>query len=482
MSYKPIFATSVAPQARRNRGRAVVIGGSMAGMLAARILAEHFDRVTIIERDCYPDGPQPRPGLSQARHLHALLLRGREIFEKLFPGLSDELKSAGAEVVDAAYDLAWYTPGGWGIRFRSGLEMLTFSRDLLDWIVRRRLAAFTGVGFMEGMEATGLLTDAAGQNVIGVSARSRQKEKNARDMAVNIDADLVVDAGGRASKAPQWLCALGYRAPAETVVNSHLGYASRIYARPAGWQADWLGVFSQAAPPKLPRAGLIFPIENNRWIVTLGGGGGDYPPTDEAGFLEFARSLPNPLLYETIRDANPLTGISGNRSTQNRLLHYERLARQPERFIALGDGVCAFNPVYGQGMTNAALGALELDRLLRERSSDDLGGLARDFQRRLAKVNAGCWMLATSEDHRYHGAEGGSPGLTSRVMHWYMDQVIRLSTESIPVRRLFLEVQQMLKPPTAMFGPRMIAQVAGEAFSNLLTSRRPHVPRAWHRP
>jgi 2-polyprenyl-6-methoxyphenol hydroxylase-like FAD-dependent oxidoreductase len=241
-------------------------------------------------------------------------------------------------------------------------------------------------------------------------------------------------------------------------------------ARPV--QTDWKGMFLQAAPLARTRAGVLVPVEGNRWIVTLGGGDRDYPPTDEVGFLDFARSLPSPMLYTAIKDAVPLSPIYGNRSTENRLRHYERLTRWPERLLVMGDAVCAFNPVYGQGMTTAALSALALDQCLlnqyRRQSKRDLTGLARRFQQRLTEVNSAPWMLATSEDYRYRGTEGGMPDWTTRLMHRYIDQVLVLATKSVHVRKLFLEVQQMLRSPVTLFQVgvilrmlrRMLGQVA----------------------
>ncbi|HZS08922.1 MAG TPA: FAD-dependent monooxygenase [Blastocatellia bacterium] len=443
--------------------RAVVIGGSMAGMLAARVLAEHYERVTVIERDSFPEGPESRPGTPQARHLHGLMLRGRQIIEQLFPGLNDELVAAGAINIDAGSDIAWHTPGGWGVNFRSGLEVLAFTRDLLDWAIRRRLKQFDNVRFVEECDVTGLLGDEVGRGVDGVRVRFRHLPADILAGEKELRADLVVDATGRASGMPQWLEALGYEAPAETVVNAHLGYASRLYRIPAGFKADWKAVFLQAAPPDRTRAGIIFPVEGDRWILTLGGGDRDYPPTDEAGFRAFARSLWSPLIASSISGAEPLSPIYGNRSTQNRLRHYEHLKRWPERLIVIGDSVCAFNPVYGQGMTTAAMGALELDRCLREQRrrhpDGDLTGMARRFQRKLARINAAAWMLATGEDYRYRGTEGGTPDRMTRFMHRYMDQIFRLSSKNTRVRRAFLEVQQMIKSPAALFHPGIVARV-----------------------
>jgi hypothetical protein len=260
---------------------------------------------------------------------------------------------------------------------------------------------------------------------------------------------------------PQWLAAIGCDAPKETVVNAHLGYASRLYRIPAGFEADWKAFFVQAAPPDRTRAGVLFPIEGGRWMVTLGGGDRDYPPTDEEGFLAFARSLPTPEFYEAIKEAEPLTPISGYRTTENRWRHYERMKRWPERLVVLGDGACAFNPVYGQGMTMAARGAQLLDQVLIKgrRGPDRLRGLGRAFQQRLARINGEPWLLATGEDYRYRGCEGAPPSRSLRLMHKYMDRIFVISTENSYVRQRFLEVQQMLKPPTTLFSPRVVGRV-----------------------
>jgi len=458
------------------RGTAIVIGGSMAGMLAARVLSDHFDQVTVIERDRLPDGPAPRPGVPQARHLHALLPRGCRILEELFPGFGQEILAAGALKKDVANDIAWMNPQGWGVNFKSDLTFFTFTRDLLHWVVRGQIRSLARVRFVEECEVTGLLAGAGGRAVTGVAIRYRPSAGERAGAEEELHAELVVDAGGRTSKMPQWLEAIGYEAPAETVVNAHHGYASRIYDFPAGFRADREAIFVQAAPPDHTRAGIIFPVEGNRWLITLAGGDRDYPPTDEGGFLEFARSLRSPIVYEVIKNARPLTPISGYRFTENRRRHYERLARWPERLLVTGDAACAFNPVYGQGMTTAALGVQMLDRLLREqkrRHGGDLTGLARNFQKRLAKVNAAPWTLVTGEDYRYRGTEGGSPNPMDRFMHRYINHVFQLTTRSAPVRRRFLQVQGMLKPPTALFHRAVALPVLANVLRGFFTHAQP---------
>ncbi len=440
-------------------GHAIVIGGSMAGLFNARVLSDHFERVTIVERDSFPEGPGFRKGVPQSRHLHAFLTRGRQIAERFFPGLKEELVSHGAEPMDMSEDGNWLTPAGMAPRFRSEISLLTMSRYLLEWAVRGRVASLPGVGFLGRTEVTGLLPATGGTSVAGVKVRSRDHGDGA-DPEQPLYADLIVDASGRNSRAPRWLEALGHEPPEETVVNAHPGYATRVFKRPEDPSRDWKSMFVQISPPEHQRGAVMFPIEGGRWICSLIGMGGDHPPTDEEGFMRFAGSLRSPVLYEAIRDAKPVSPIHGYRDVENKKLHYEKLPRQPHNFLVTGDAACAFNPVYGQGMTTAALGAELLEGLLRGRSADDdFVGLSRGFQKKLAKVNAGPWLLSTGEDLRVRGTEGGTAGLSTRLTHGYMDRVLALSLRDLGVRRTFLEVFAMLKPPTAMFGPDIALKV-----------------------
>jgi 2-polyprenyl-6-methoxyphenol hydroxylase-like FAD-dependent oxidoreductase len=437
-------------------GHALVIGGSMAGLLAARVLADHFERVTIVERDSFPEGLGFRKGVPQSRHTHVLMTRGRQILERLFPGLEESLLEAGAVLIDSAGDLELLWPAGFAPRFRSGIPFLQSSRELLEFAVRERVASLPNIRFLQKTDVTGLLPARQGEAVAGAKVRSRGGGRGADE---DILADLIVDASGRNSDASRWLEELDYEPPQETVVDAHLGYASRIYERTEGDERDWKALLVQAAPPDVTRGGVLYPIEGGRWIAGLDGVGGDYPPTDEEGFMEFARSLRTPMLYEAIKEAKPLSPIHGYRATKNLRRHYEKLSRQPHNFVVTGDAACAFNPVYGQGMTTAAIGAETLDETLREQ---DPAGLSGRFQRRLAKATSAAWLLATGEDLRVRGVEGPPPDTATRLTSPYMDRVVELSLKDPAIYRTLLEVFHMLKPPTAMFGPAIVAKVLRE--------------------
>jgi 2-polyprenyl-6-methoxyphenol hydroxylase-like FAD-dependent oxidoreductase len=430
-----------------NTNHAVVIGGSLAGLLVARVLADHYERVTVLERDRLPEGPEARKGTPQARHIHVLLTAGRQALEQLFPGVIGELIAAGAEDHDAIADTEWHSATGMGCRFPSEIRQLGATRDLIEWGVRRRVLAVKGVQARQQVDVAGLRLDAAGQNVTGILVDDR-----AAGVPEVIDASLVVDASGRGSRAPQWLAALGYPVPRETVVDGFLGYASRLVRPPANFDGGWKTLYVQSAPPKWRRGGVITGVEGGRWMVTLSGGGKDYPPTDEEGFRAFARSLRDPGFSRAYEASEPLTPIVGTKTTENRIRHYEELKQIPEGLLVTGDAACAFNPVYGQGMSSAALGAMVLANCLKGRRPSDIKGLGRRFQAELAESNARPWLLATGEDYRYVEAEGPPPGLMTRMAHWYFDRVFDIATRSPYVRQQLMEVIHLVRPPSSLFG------------------------------
>lgn len=446
-----------------NERHALVIGGSIAGLLAAQVLTKYFNRVTIIERDHLSAQPEQRPGVPQAHHLHVLLKQGLDILEQLFPGIQTELAASGAVAINASADYLWYGLGGWTPRFNSDLNFYNLSRNLLEWIIRRRLATNNRVVFVQATIVTGLLSNPNKTQVTGVQVRRKfdQRQDNSPKQT-DFTADLVVDASGRNSLAPGWLEAMGYTPPKETVINSFLGYASRLYQLRENFPADWQGALVTAKAPGT-RGGVMSAIEGNCWIVTLAGIGRDYPPTDEAGFLDFARSLRNPIIYEVIKDAQAISPVRAYHRTENRWLHYEKLSRLPSGFVVVGDAVCAFNPVYGQGMTTAALGALMLDESLNKQLSHhadgNLVGLSQSFQKQLSKIIAVPWLMATGEDFRWHTTVGGRPNWMTQLMHYYLDQVLLLAAQSPDIHKLFLEVMHLLKPPSVFFHPSVLRQV-----------------------
>ena len=439
---------------------AIVIGGSIAGLITSAILTRHFDRVTVIERDRMPDGPELRKGVPQANQPHILLKRGQMIMEDLFPGMTDELIASGAVPVNMGAELQWFVLGGWRPRFESSIDILGTSRPLLETTIRKHLKANPKIMFMQDTRVIGLATDVAHSRATGVKVDHRYMGE------LTVSADLVVDASGRATHAPEWLAELGYVPPEKTAVNARAGYSARFYEIDPS-----LGVkamYVQPTPISGARGAVLLPQEGNRWHMALVGIAGDFPPNDEAGFLEFARSLPTPDIYNIITKAKPLTEPVGFRHAENRLYHYDQLPRYLESFVAIGDAVFAFNPVYGQGMTVAAVSAVDLDHSLRTQRmfSDDLIGLAEHFQTKLGETLAMPWQLATGEDMRWEGTEveGFVPPPTPETLEMgaYMDKVFVAANRNPVVLEVFLKVQNMLESPAAFFAPEMMALVMAE--------------------
>jgi 2-polyprenyl-6-methoxyphenol hydroxylase-like FAD-dependent oxidoreductase len=360
--------------------------------------------------------------------------------------------------VDWIADLAWYTPAGWSPRFASGLIARTCSRALLEFTLRQRVTAIPAVTVLAHTQVAGLETSEDRGRVAGVRLRSRMGEARAQEAGSLVEADLVVDASGRSSRAEEWLSALGYPSGEETVVNSHYGYATRHYRRPARAGTDRKILLVRNRPPFGTRTGMILPVEGDQWIVNLGGAGAENPPTDEPGFLEFARSLIHPAIYYAIKDAEPLSKIHGYQNTANRFRQFHRLERWPEGYLVMGDAAVILNPMYGQGMTVAGLEAMALKRWL----GAGKGELA--FQKDLAEAARLPWLMATNEDRRIPGAQAPGAGRFDALIQWYLDEVQWLAGSDPAVLREHARVTHLVSSPAALFAPRIALKVLGRSW------------------
>ena len=441
---------------RRLGASAVVIGGSIAGMVSARILADYFEQVTVIERDPLPDNSEARKGVPQGRHGHGLLGKGQQIMTRYFPGLFEELQQQGAQPIDLAYDAGWYQGGQWRLRVDTGITVSVQSRPFLESAVRRRVAGIPNVRILAECDAQGLQMNPERTGVTGVVIQRRNEAAGPE----TVPADLVVDAGGRGSRTAQWLEELGYPRVEETQVKMNVGYTTRIFRRRAMPGAAWKALIIIPTPPDT-RMGILLPIEGDRWIVSLVGWLGDYAPTDDAGFLEFARSLPQPTIYDVLKHAEPLTQGVTHKIPSNLWRRYDRMARFPERLVVLGDALCSFNPTYAQGMTTGTLYASALDSCLQgqaSRAGGNLDGLADRFRKRAAGIVANPWLLATGEDFRYAQTEGARPPVLP-VLHRYLDRVFAAEALDPYVARHFLQVLHMMKSPATLFLPQVALRV-----------------------
>jgi 2-polyprenyl-6-methoxyphenol hydroxylase-like FAD-dependent oxidoreductase len=435
---------------------AIVIGGSMAGLLAARVLSDHFSQVTLIERDKFNDAPESRRGQPQTRHLHGLLAGGRTILETYFPGLTASLQAGGATLGDMGQVARWHISGGYRVQYESGMKALMMSRPFLEWHVRQRVLQLPNLKVLDGCTVAELLSTPDGEQVTGVRLQSKRQQESEPILSTDLPANLVVDASGRGTIATRWLEALGYALPPETQVTVNVGYATRIFRRQPTDLSNAKLLLISPDPPQHHRSGVAFPIEGDRWIVTLASWGEASLPQSPESFLEFARSLPAPDIYDLICNAEPLSEVVGYRYPASLRRHYERLTRVPAGFLLIGDALCSFNPTYGQGMTSAALQAETLDQLLKEHSS--LTPLARKFFQRVARIVDIPWQLAVGEDFRFATTVGRKTPVTD-TFNWYATHVYRATHTDPNVYTAFLRVMNLLASPLSLLHPQILWRV-----------------------
>jgi 2-polyprenyl-6-methoxyphenol hydroxylase-like FAD-dependent oxidoreductase len=447
--------------------RAVVLGASMAGLLAARVLADSYGQVTVIDRDQLPHTSSNRRGVPHGRHVHALLARGQQALEELFPGLMAELVAHGAAAGDVLANGRWFLGGHRLRQTHTGLVAVCASRPFLEGHVRARVRALPNLTILDRCDILGLATTPDGRRVTGVRAL-RRADGNAGTEEV-LGADVVIDATGRGSRTPVWLQALGYERPETEQVRIGLGYATRTYRLPPDALGGDLGML-HGPTPEHPRGGALLLVEGDRWMVTVAGLLGDYPPTDRDGFLAFARSLRFPDIYQAIRDGEPLDDPVAFRFPASMRHRYERLPRFPDGLLMVGDAVCSFNPIYGQGMSVAALEALALRRHLRR----GVVPQPRRWFREIARVVDVPWDIAVGGDLVFPGVPGRRT-LKVRLVNAYLARLHAAAAHDAGLASAFMRVAGLVAPPQSLLHPTIALRVLG---GNLRRSdTRPRGPR-----
>ncbi len=445
-------------------GRAVVLGASMAGLAAARVLSDYFDEVLLVERDPLSDSDEARKGVPQGRQLHVLLRGGELQFERLFPGLTASLLARGALQLDASGDFRWHHFGVDKVRFTCGVTVTMMTRPFFEQEVRRRVMSLPNVKVCDQRDVLGLLASPDGRAVVGVKLRQRgvAAAPEASDASEEVRAELVIDACGRGSATPRWLSGLGLSNPPETKIRVDVAYSTRFYRPPSPEHLPpYRSLYIVGTPPHEKRMGIITPVEGGRWMALVAGMLGDQPPTDPEGFLAFSQGLPVDEMHRLLSLAEPISDIYSYKFPANLRRHYERMADFPDGLLVLGDSHCSFNPIYGQGMTIAALGAVELGACLSEqqrRGAGSLRGLSRRFQARLAKIVDTPWMMATGEDLRFPEVEAKRP-LGYSGMKWFLGRLHQAVAHDRVLALNFLRVLHMLEPPTKLFEPQLLWRV-----------------------
>ncbi|MEU7530723.1 2-polyprenyl-6-methoxyphenol hydroxylase-like oxidoreductase [Saccharothrix sp. NPDC042600] len=434
--------------AMRGGGRAVVLGASMGGLLAARVLSEVFDEVTVVERDPL-DGPAGhRRGVPHGRHTHALLPSGSTALEELFPGLLSGLAEGGTKVIEDYTEMVFSVrgtrlPPGSGF----GRPLYLPSRPHLEHRVRERVRALPNVRFLDRTDAAGLVLDAAGEAVTGVRVVPADPGGAHRVLP----AACVVDAMGRAARTPAWLDGLGFPRPAEEVVPIHLGYASTPLRLRPGAVPEKLLLLGGSADR--PTGMALIAYEHDTWLFTAAGYRPHLPPSDLAGMLRFVEGFAPRHVLDALHAAEPLAPPATFRYHANRRRRYDRLRRFPRGLLVFGDAMCSFNPIYGQGMTVAALQALELRECLRDGADD----LARRFFRAAAKPIDVAWRMAVGGDLALPQVQGPR-SLPVRLTNAYVDRLLGAARHDRSVADRFIRVSAFLEKPSALVRPWLLCK------------------------
>lgn len=419
------------------RDHAVVIGGSFAGLAAARALSDTFEKVTIIDRDdLEAPGNGPRRGVPQSAHVHGIRMLGRAVMEELMPGFVNETLEQGARLFDVLSLGANYTPFGWWARGTTQAGGYGIRRVLLESVARRRILALGNVDFVCGQAAELLRV---GDRIGGVSVLTDGGTRS-------LDADLTVDASGKGSSAPGWLEKAGFTPPDEDIINGYVGYASQLVKVPEdAWPGDMQFV-SQLPWPGQTKGAILYPQDNGLHILTLFGHSRDYPPGDEEGYKAFMQGCKVPLFYDLWSKSEPASGIATSRSTANRMRHYTRLSDPPAGFIALGDAVASFNPIFGQGITCSLLGGRLLRDLLTE--FDDLAVLPKRFNDDLARMLVAPWHTATDFDLSFPETVGPRRTLSTEEQEFanYRLTLAQMATVDVSVAEAIQVAEQMFDP------------------------------------
>jgi 2-polyprenyl-6-methoxyphenol hydroxylase-like FAD-dependent oxidoreductase len=432
----------------------------MAGLATAQVLSSHFNKVTVLERDQFPEQPAPRSGTPQAAHAHALLAGGLDALQSLFPNFRQDLEHAGAVQTRAGMEIRFERPGFDPFPTRDlGFDIFFMSRPLLEAVIRRRLADSPNIAIQTRHRAREIIASPDTLCVEAVRCDSEDGKSH------TIDVDFLVDATGRGSLTLQLLEKLGLQKPEETEIGIDQAYSTTIVDRPSNRQASWDGVMFLPSAPGSSRGGFLFPIEKQQWIVSVGGNHGDAPPGDWEGLLDFVKSFRTVTIFDALKNAKPKTNIACFRLPASLRRHFERLETFPTGLLAIGDAICRFNPVFGQGMSVAAREAVVLNSLLQDDVPRDR--LANQFFTAIQSTIEAPWGVAQS-DFVYPATRGVKPPDFKKRMHYNIG-LTKLAAQDSEVHKLLAEVQNLLKPPSVLREPALATRVMTLANPELVS-------------
>lgn len=422
---------------------ACIIGASFAGLLAARVLAERFERVTLFDRDALPLSPAHRRHAPQSHHYHGLLFTGCQILSALFDGFEEEMRARGARFRDAGSGVWRVVQGSRHDRSPLGADGCGMSRILIEDVIRRRVREIPNVDVQDRVEVVEPLVDERRERSIGLRIRRE-------GVLHDVPADLVIDCSGRGSRLPTWLEAKGFEAPRVETQSVDARYRTRRF-RLAPGDLDDLRTLFVTAVPGCPRFGVIGWQEDGSWLCSLGGLGGEQAPADVEGFIDFARRLAAPDLHDVLRRAEPIGEALAFRTPTNLRRRYEQVDRHITGLIALGDAVCSFNPTYGQGMTVAAQQAMVLRTESGPSSLDP-----RSWYREIAPIIDRPWAIVTRGDA---AALGGRPRGVRRFLAAYLNRLHAAAARDAVVSHAFLRVANLQESIGTLIRPAIALRV-----------------------
>jgi 2-polyprenyl-6-methoxyphenol hydroxylase-like FAD-dependent oxidoreductase len=436
---------------------AIVIGAGMGGLAAAAALAGHFEHVTVLERDELGYEPAARPGVAQSKHLHGLLTGGLRALCELFPDFDRYLAAAGAVPIRVASDTRMeLLPGSDPFpQHDFGWITYTMSRPLIEHVVRQRLRKHTNVMLLDRCRVLDLVADDDG-SVTGVQC-------GVVDGPVrSLRADLIIDASARGSLTLALLNAIGLPQPEQTEIGIDIVYATATFAA-AEPPANWKMAITFPDNPSSGKAGYLFPIEGGRWTALVSERHVAMPPDSVEGFLELTRQLRTSTIYDTLKHAKPVDKVHRFGFAESSWRHYERVEAFPRGLLPIGDAICRFNPIYGQGMTVAIQEACALKNLLATQAGhkDPLDGLAQAFFAAINPMVAGTWSMSAVPDFANPATRGQPPDDLENSLR-FGEALMRLAARDAKVHELMLAVRHLITPAAALRDPDLVRRVQME--------------------
>jgi 2-polyprenyl-6-methoxyphenol hydroxylase-like FAD-dependent oxidoreductase len=441
------------------KSKAIVIGGGMAGLMTARVLSDHYEEVSIVEKDDFPSGPDLRPGTPQSFHPHRFTARGKSITERFFPEYEHDLAVLGSP--SSLNKKVYFKNQHGSLEMKYDRDDTKFSRAALEWVIRQRVKAIPNVGFLPRHDVIRLLTSPDRSTITGVMARDRDQSKEEA-----LTADLVIDTSGRSSKLSGWLTDLGFEVPKADLLRVSLGYSTRRYKVPAHLSHlidEWDVINLQGQPARGTYTGVFSFIENGIAEVLLYRPGGNYPPTDADEFELALEQLPSPIIADITRNLEPISSPRGFRVPELYCHRYEQMPHWPAGLLVLGDAYCIYDPIFGQGMTVAAMATEILETCLLERSARVRPEWEKGVLRRIKEAIEPAFWLNCTADLRWEGVEyeGSDSSAGNAFSREYMELCLKQATSKPDwqLYGLYWAVNTLSLSPRHLFNPQTAVQV-----------------------